>query len=39
MMIELVYKKKSKEGQNFVIKYSSYDKQQLTLKKFINEKI
>jgi hypothetical protein len=31
--------KKSKEGQNFVVKYSSYDKQQLTLKKFINEKI
>ena len=31
--------KKSKEGQNFVIKYSSYDKQQLRLKKFINEKI
>lgn len=31
--------KKSKEGQDFVIKYSSYDKQQLRLKKFIKEKV
>lgn len=31
--------KKSKKGQEFVIKYSSYENQQLKVKKFINEKI
>ena len=31
--------KKSKEGQKFVVKYSSYYNQQVKLKKFINEKI
>jgi hypothetical protein len=31
--------KKSKEGQKFVIKYSSYENQQIKVRKFIEEKI
>jgi hypothetical protein len=31
--------KKSKEGQKFVMKYSSYENQQLKVKNFINEKV